>query len=98
MEEARPWCKILGEQIEVSPWTDLFGVEHAKEQKRSWKTIMDCVTFNLLSVFQNDVAKTQHFYISNGLKKPKRVLIKQFVQQIQQLNCSLDLVPSLFYS
>ena len=28
MEEARrPWSKILGEQIEVTPWTDLFGVD-----------------------------------------------------------------------
>ena len=33
MEEARrPWNKILGEQIKVIPWTDLFGVEHTKEQ------------------------------------------------------------------
>ena len=26
-EEARkPWCKILGEQIDVTPWSNLFGV------------------------------------------------------------------------
>ena len=29
LEEARrPWSKILGEQVKVTPWTDLFGVEH----------------------------------------------------------------------
>ena len=34
LEEARrPWIKILGEQIDVTPWTDLFGVEHTKKQK-----------------------------------------------------------------
>ena len=59
---------------------------------------MDCVTFNLLSVFWSDAAETQQFYISNGLKKPNRVLNRQFVQRIQQLNSYLDLLPCLFYS
>ncbi len=36
MEKARkPWSKILGKQIEVTPWTDLFGVKHTKKQTRS---------------------------------------------------------------
>ena len=47
----RPWSKILGEQIEVTPWTDLFGVEHAKEQKRSWQSFMDCITFIYSQIF-----------------------------------------------
>ena len=35
MEEARtPRSKILGEQIEVTPWTNLFGVKHTKKQTR----------------------------------------------------------------
>ena len=59
---------------------------------------MDCVTFHLLSVFRSDAAETQRFYISNGLKKPNRVPIRQFVQRIQQLNSYLDLLPCLFYS
>ena len=71
MEEVRrPWSKILGEQIEVTPWTDLFGVKHTKEQKRLWKSFMHYVTLHLLLVFWSDVAKTQQFHISNELKKP----------------------------
>ena len=69
-EARRPWCKILGDQVDVTPWTDSFGVEHAEEQTWSWKSFMNCVTFHLLSVVQSDVAKTQKFYISNGLTKP----------------------------
>jgi hypothetical protein len=42
--------------------------------------------------------ETNQFYISNGLKKPNRVPIRQFVQQIQKLNGYLDLSPCLFYS
>ena len=30
-EARRPWCKILGEQIDVTPWSDLFGVKHAEK-------------------------------------------------------------------
>ncbi len=69
-EARRPWSKILGEQIEMTPWTNLFGVKHTEEQKRSWQSFMDCVAFHLLTVFWSDLAKTQQFYISNGLKKP----------------------------
>ena len=99
MEAARrPWNKILGERIDCAPWVDLFGVEHAEKCARLWSSFMDCVTFNIQMVFQSDVAETQQFYISNGLKKPNRVLIQQFVQQIQQLNGYFDLLLCLFYS
>ena len=99
MEEARrPWSKIRGEQIDVTPWTDLFGVKHTKEQKKSWQSFVDCVTFHLLTVFWSNAAKTQRFYISNRLKKPNRVPIRQFMQRIQQLNGYLDLLPCFFYS
>ena len=93
-----PWCKILEEQIYVSPWHDLYGVEHTEEHNRSWRSFMDCVTFHLLSVFRSDTTETQRFYISNGLKKPNRVPIRQFVQRVQQLNGYLDLLSCLFYS
>ena len=64
--------KTLGEHVDVTPWTDLFGAEHAEEEKRSWRS---CITFHLLMVFWSDAAETQQFYISNGLKKPNRVPI-----------------------
>jgi hypothetical protein len=59
---------------------------------------MDCITFDLLTVFCSDAAKIQCFYISNGLKKPNRVPIEEFVQKIQQLNGYLYLLPCLYYS
>ena len=34
-----------------------------------------CMTFHLQTFFQSDALETQRFYISNGLKKPNRVLI-----------------------
>ena len=35
-EARRPWCKILGEQIDVTPWSDLFGVKHAEKRHSFW--------------------------------------------------------------
>ena len=43
-EARRPWSKILGEQIEVTPWTDSFVVEHTKKKTRLWQSFMDCIT------------------------------------------------------
>jgi hypothetical protein len=34
-EARRSWCKILGEQMNVTPWTNLFVVEHAEKHHRS---------------------------------------------------------------
>ena len=59
---------------------------------------MECVMFHLLQVFCNDAAKAQRYYISNGLKKPNRVHIWQFVQCIQQLNDYQKLLPCLYQS
>jgi hypothetical protein len=54
--------------------------------------------FHLLTVFYNDTAKAQRYYISNGLKKPNQVPIQQFVQLVQQLSNYLELLPCLYQS
>ena len=38
------------------------------------------------------------FYISNGLKKPNRVPILDFVRRVKHLNGYLTLLPCLYYS
>ncbi len=57
---------------------------------------MECVTFHLQSVFRPDAAEAVKFYITNTLKKPKRVPIQQFFVQVEQLNSYLENLPSLF--
>ena len=39
-EARRPWCKILGEQIDVALSSDLFGVELAEKCHRSWRSFI----------------------------------------------------------
>ena len=94
----RPWNKVLEEQIDCSPWIDLFGVKHAEQHKRSWSSLMDCMTFHLQTVFRSDAVETQQFYISNSLEKPNRVPIRLLVQRTQLVNGFLDLLPCPFYS
>ena len=99
MEEARcPWNKIIGEQIDCDPWTDLYVEDHPRKSTQSWGSFVDCVTFHPLTMFHNDEAEAQCFYISNGLKKPNRVPIRQFVHRLQQLNGYLELLLCLYYS
>jgi hypothetical protein len=48
--------------------------------------------------FWSDAARTQRFYISNGLKEPNRVPIRRFMKRVHKLNSYLNLLPCLFYS
>jgi len=62
------------------------GKTHPKKSVNSWGSFMDCVTFHLLTMLMNDAAEAQCFYINNLLKKPTRVLNRQFIQELKQLN------------
>ena len=73
-EKARqPWTKIMQEQVEATPWTDLQGVKHAEQRTKSWDSFMECVRFHLLTIFCNDATDTERYYISNCLKKSPAV-------------------------
>jgi hypothetical protein len=48
-----------------------------------WELFDDCVMFHLLTVFPNNAAEQEKYYLSNMLKKPQRVGIHQFEQHIE---------------
>ncbi len=54
--------------------------------------------FHLLTVFPNNAAEQERYYITNVLKKPQRVSIRQFVQRVEQLNSYILQLPSWYYS
>lgn len=92
------WDKILAEQINCSAWTDLLGVEQTAAWSKKWNSFMECITVHLLMLFSHDAAEAQRYYISNGLKKPNRVHIRQFMQHDQQLNGYFNLLLCFFNS
>ncbi len=50
------------------------------------------------TVFPNNTAEQVKYNLSNVLKKPQRVGIRQFVQCIEQLNAYIMQLPCWYYS
>jgi hypothetical protein len=46
----------------------------------------NCVMFRLLTAFPINAAEQEKYYISNVLKKPQRINVRQFVHRVEQLN------------
>ena len=63
----------MASQIDASPLTDLMGKVHAVPQNPLLQSFEDCVTFYLLTVFPQDVAEQERYYVNVHLKKPARV-------------------------
>jgi len=59
-----------------------------------WPT-RDCLLFHLQTVFKPDAAETQQKYIRNGLKKPTRGPVRQFLARMLRLNEYLAMLPCL---
>jgi hypothetical protein len=53
----------------------------------------DCVMFHLLTVFPINAAEQEKYYITNVLKKPQLVNVRQFVCQVEQLNAYIAQMP-----
>jgi hypothetical protein len=80
------WNKIVQEQTNADPYTDLQGLTRKGPRGMSYQSFEDCMMFHLLTVFPNSAAEQERYYIMNVLKKPQRVSICQFVQHVEQLN------------
>jgi len=52
---------------------------------------------DLLTVFPNNAAEQERYYITNVLKKPQHVSIRQFVQRVE-LNSYISQLPCWYYS
>jgi hypothetical protein len=64
------WHKIVQEQTNADPYTDLQGLTRKGSRGMSRKSFDNCVMFHLLTVFPNNVAEQERYYITNVLKKP----------------------------
>ena len=92
------WKRIVTTQVGIAPWTDLYGTVHVTAREPSKTAFEDCVTFHLLSVFPNDAAERQKYYINHQLKKPRRIPIRNFANRIEQLNSYIAYLPGLIDS
>jgi hypothetical protein len=92
------WNKIIQEQTQSDPYTDLQGISKKGPRGLLYKLIDDCVMFHLLTVFPNNAAEQERYYLMNVLKKPQCVSVHQFVQRVKQLNSYIMQLPCWFYS
>jgi hypothetical protein len=89
------WNKIVRELTEADPFKDLQGVSRKGPRGLLWESFNECVMFHLLTVFPNNAAEQEKYYLSNVHKKPQRV---GFVQCIEQLNAYIMQLPCRYYS
>ncbi len=92
------WNKIIQEQMQSDPYTDLQAVSKKGPRGLLCKALDDCVMFQLLTVFPNNMAEQERYYLTNVLRNPQHVSVCQFVQNMEQLNCFITQLPCWFYS
>jgi hypothetical protein len=92
------WNKIIREQTEADPCKDLKGVSKKGPRGLTRESFNECVMFHLLTVFPNNAAEQNKYYLSNVLKKPQQVGIHQFVQHVEQLYAYVAQLPCWYYS
>jgi hypothetical protein len=87
------WNKIVREQTEADPFKDLQGMSRKGPRRLSHESFNKCIMFHLLTVFSNNAAEQEKYHLSNVLKKPQRIGIRQFIQRIEQLNAYIAQLP-----
>ncbi len=92
------WNKIVWEQTEANPFKDLQGVSRKGPRRLTRESFNVCIMFYILTVFPNNAAEQEKYYLSNVLKKPQSVGIRQFIQRIEQLNAYIAQLPCWYYS
>jgi hypothetical protein len=97
-ESKYSWNKIIGEQMESDPYVNLQGDALEGPRGMSCKSFNDCVMFHLLTAFPINAAEQEKYYISNVLKEPHCINLRQFVGCVEQLNAYIIQMPCFYYS
>ncbi len=97
-ESKYAWNKIVGKQMEGNPYVNLQGVSLDSPRGMLRELFNDCVMFHLLTVFPINAAEQEKYYISNVLKKPQHINVRQFKRQVEQLNAYIAQMPWFYHS
>jgi hypothetical protein len=92
------WNKIVQEQTDADPFKNLHGVSRKGPRGLTRESFNNCIMFHLLTVFPNNAAEQEKYYLSNVLKKPQRVGVNQFVQHVEPFNAYVVQLPCWYYS
>ncbi len=92
------WNKIVREQTESNPFVNLQGVSLEGPREMSCKSSNDCIMFHLLTMFPINAVEQEKYYVTNVLKKPQHINVRQFVCRVEQLNAYITQMPCFYYS
>jgi hypothetical protein len=98
LESKYAWNKIVVEQTESNPFVNLQGVSLEGPRGMSRDLFNNCMMFHLLTAFPINAAKQEKYYISNILKKPQHINVRQFVCRVEQLNAYISQITCFYYS
>ncbi len=85
-ESKYTWNKIVSEQTESNPFVNLQDVSLEGPRGMSRESFNNCVMFHLLTALPINVAEQEKYYVTNVLKKPQCINVRQFVRHVEQLN------------
>ena len=94
-EPLTQWDRIVQEMHESDSWAGPDGKENTGVRPKGWKAFLDCVELHKLTVFAPDAAERQRYYIQQGIRKPARASVRQFISRMQQLSGYLEYLPTL---
>jgi hypothetical protein len=97
-ESKYAWNKIISEQTESNLYVNLQGDVKQGPRGMLHQSFLDCVMFHLLTTFPINAAEQEKYYITNVLKKPQRVTVRQFVRRVEHLNAYIAQMPCFYYS
>jgi hypothetical protein len=80
---------------ERDSWATLKGKKKDGKRLRTWASFKDCMELHKLMVSSADAAERQKFYIQQGVSKPQRATIRQYVSRMEVLNGYLKHLPTL---
>jgi hypothetical protein len=92
------WNKIISKQTESDPYVNLQGNSLEGPRGMNRESFNNCVKFHLLTAFPINAAEQEKYYITNVLKKPQRINIRQFVRRVEQLNAYIAQMLCFYYS
>jgi hypothetical protein len=98
LESKYSWNKIVGKQMESDPYVNLQGDSLEGPRGMSCKSFNDCAMFHLLTAFPINAAEQEKYYISNVLKKPQCINVRQIVWHVEQLNAYIAQMLYFYYN
>jgi hypothetical protein len=98
VEAKYAWNKIVTEQMQSYPYVDIQGISQKGPRRALRQSFEDWVLFHLLTVFPINAVEQEKYYITNVLKKPQVVSMRQFVHHAEQLNAYIIQLPCFYNS